>query len=205
MALGTYGGLKTAIASWMMDSGSVVDSTVAADIVTLSQALFNSRVRCREMITTADLTPTSNVCTLPTNYAQWIRVVEKASIRRPLEHITPDQADQRYASRPSGLGCHFMLVGSSLTVLPLSSNDVELTYYQRLAAFSADEDYDWLLTRYPHIYLCAGQMFAAEFLKDSGEYAKHAQALSAYVDFLNGQDSAAQFANTPVQPGGLRP
>lgn len=205
MALSNYGDLKTAIAKWMMDSGNVVDDAIASDCVALSQALFNTRLRCREMLTTTDLSPTSNVFTLPDDYAQWDRVVEKASPRRSLHQISAEQADARYPHRSSGLGECFTIVGSELTVFPLISNDIELTYYQRIAAFSSETATDWLLTRYPHVYLCAGQMYAADYLKDAAEYAKHAQSLSTYIDMLSGQDDAALYAGGPVYGSGMKP
>lgn len=205
MAISTYAELKSAITEWSFGASSQITPSVAETCIALSQALFNTRLRCREMLATTTLSPTSNVFTLPSDYAQWVRVVELVSPRRSLVQITEEDADIRYATRPAGPGQAFTIVGNSLTVYPLITNDISLTYYQRLSAFSSDSATDWLLTRYPHIYLCAGQMYAAEYMKDPEEFGKHAQALETYISMLGGQDNAATYANVGVSPYGLRP
>lgn len=203
MAITNYGELKTKIADYMFDAGPI--DTEAADIVTFAQGILNSRLRCREMVTTTDLSPTAGVFTLPTDYAMWRMVVEKASQRRPLEFLALEEAEEIFPDRPSGLGQYFTLYGSSLRVFPTISNDIELTYYQRLSAFANDAATDWLLDRYPHIYLCAGQMVAAEFLKDDAEYAKHAQSLQTYIDMLHGQDDLAEMSAVGLHIDGVTP
>lgn len=203
MAIANYGDLKTRIGDFMFDAG-IVD-TEAADIVTLSQAMLNVKLRCREMVTSTDLSPTSGVFTLPSDYAQWRMVVEKASQRRPLEFISMEEAEEIYPDRPSGLGVHFTITGSSLRVFPTIANDINFVYYARLGAFADDDATDWLLTRYPHVYLCAGQMIAAEFIKDDAEYAKHAAALERYVDMIHAQDDLAEMASAGIHIQGVTP
>jgi len=203
MALANYGDLKTRIADFMFDAG-IVD-TEAADIVTLSQAMLNTTLRSREMVTSVDLSPTAGVFTLPTDYAQWRMVVEKASQRRPLEYITMEEAEEVYPDRPSGLGQYFTITGSSLRVFPTITNDINFVYYARLGAFASDSATDWLLTRYPHVYLCAGQMVAAEFIKDDAEYAKHAAALERYISMIHGQDDAAEIASAGLHIQSITP
>lgn len=201
MAITNFGELKTAITDWAAETLT----TEAPDLIMLAQDYFDMNLRHREMVTQTDLSPTAGVFTLPADYKQYRKVVEKASIRRPLTAITEDQADRLYATRPAGLGCHFSIVGNSLRVYPTISNDIELTYYAHFAAFSANEDTDWLLTKKPLAYLRCCQMMAADFLKDDNEYAKYQAITDSYIATLNEESVVGEFADVEMALSGVTP
>jgi hypothetical protein len=202
MAITNCGELKTAIRDWMFADADITSN--AADFVTLSQGWLNRNLRCREMITVADITIGSGVYALPSDYLQYVHVVEKASTRRPLTFISQTEADRVYPSRPSGLGETFTIIGTNIRVFPTPSNQIELTYYAKLGAFASDSATDWLLTKLPNLYLSAGCMFAAEYLKDDAEAQKHLAIAQMYVDQLKAEDDAnilygaAYFGDSPT-------
>jgi hypothetical protein len=202
MAITNYGELKTAIKAWQYNAKPI--QTYAADIVTLSQGWLNRNLRCREMITVSDITIGSGVYALPSNYLQYVHVVEKASTRRPLTFISQTESDRVYPSRPSGLGETFTIIGSNIRVFPTPSNQIELTYYAALAAFANDAATDWLLTKLPNLYLATGCMFAAELLKDDVETQKQLAIAQMYLDQLKAEDDgnilygAAYFGDGPT-------
>jgi hypothetical protein len=202
MAITNYGELKTAIGSWAFDSGSAIN---AADMVTLAQGYLNRKLRCRDMLKQSDLTISSGLYTLPADYLQYRLLVEKSATRRPLSFISMDRAEQIYPDRPSGLGIHWTIIGTKIRVYPTPSNQVELTYYGRIAAFSADSDTDWLLGKLPNLYLSCGQMYVADFLKDTAEAAKQKAVTDQYIDDLMAEDMASEFANAEGYTGGLTP
>ena len=201
MAITNFGELKTAIGDWMMDADTASNFS-AADCVTLAQGHFNRKLRCRQMVTKSDLTISSGEFTLPTDYMAWKRVVEKADPRRVLEYITLDKADELYGSAPSGLGNHFSIRGSKLIVYPTPSNDVELTYFARLAAFATEDATDWLLDSYPNLYLNAGMMFAAQFLHDDAKFSMQAQIVQTMIDDLNADEVISEYTNVSTYPAG---
>jgi hypothetical protein len=202
MAITNYGELKTAIRDWMFADADITSN--AADFVTLSQGWLNRNLRCREMITVTDITIGSGVYALPSDYVQYVHVVEKAAIRRPLTFISQTEADRIYPSRPSGVGENFTIIGSNIRVFPTPSNQIELTYYAKLATFADDAASDWLLTKLPNLYLSTGCMFAAEYLKDDAEAQKHLAIAQMYVDMLKAEDDAnilygaAYFGDSPT-------
>lgn len=207
MAISTYATLVTAIGSWLKDRGSLY-TTDAPDFITLGEGVFNygfegdvinvPALRVRDMETKTDLTPTSNVCTLPSDYLAYKRVVELASIRRPLTYITEEGADGLYPTRAGGLSCHFMIIASTLTALPLSSNNIELTYYARVPALTASATTNWLLTKHPGIYLRAAMFMAAEWDKDDKEMLKQGSMLAGLVNGFNSADNLAKFGNAGI-------
>ena len=201
MAINTYATLKTAAATFMMGASDV--TTNAADLVALSQGWFNSHLRHREMVTTTTLSPTSGVFTLPSNFTSARMVYESASIRRVLRPVTLERAFEIYPDLPSGLGEYYAIYGDSLRVFPTITNNIVVYYYKKFTALSADTD--WLLTDYPHIYLKACQMFAADLLKDDAEYTKHAATLQVMVDQLHGQESMNEYGNAVMATEGWNP
>lgn len=203
MALSNYGELKSAIENWQYGAGTITANV--ADIVTLSQGYLNRRLRTRNMITQVSLSPTSGLFTLPSDYLQIRAVVEEDTYRRPLRYVAPEKADELYPTRPSGEGLYYTIIGSSIRVYPTISNDIELTYYAALGAFADDSATDWLLTKMPNLYLSAGQMFAAEFLKDDSEVAKQATIVDMYVSMLNAEDDGAELATASYMAEGFTP
>jgi hypothetical protein len=204
MAITNYGELKTAVQTWMFDAGDI--GTNAADMVTLAQGYLNRRIRCRDMITQADITPTAGLFTIPSDFLQPRHVAELFSTsRRPLRLITLERADRLYPDREAGQGIWYAIIGSSIRVFPTITNDIELTYYARLGAFASDSATDWLLTKFPNLYLSAACMYAAEFLKDDAEVQKQASIVEMYVSMLNSEDDAAELADAEYIAEGFNP
>jgi len=199
----TYAEIIAAIPTWYMDR---TDLTPYADVILdLSEAYFNVNLRVREMETVDDLTPVSNVCTLPTDFIEAQRVVEQASIRRQLEFITPEMVDVWYPDRGSGLSDHYTIVGETLTAYPLSSNDIELTYWAEIPPLTSLNTTNWLLTKSPNLYLHTCLMYAAEFAKDANQFAQEAALVTRFVELVNNSGQRAKFGNAAVVQRGPTP
>lgn len=181
-------------------------SSYANDYVTQAEGHFNRKIRHRKMTAKTDLTPSSNVCTLPADYLNYIRVVEKGSIRRDLQFITSQSADQLYPSQPAGVPSHFTIIGDELTAYPLSSNDIELTYRQKIPTL-IDNDPNWLLTAMPNLYLRGIQMMAliGAGETDTRRFKDIAQIVQIGIDELNEEGQLAEFYKAPVMIRGCTP
>lgn len=201
MAITTRDQLKNAITNWYRDRQDLAEFT--DEFIELTEGHCNTVLRCREMEAKTDLTPASNVCTLPTDYLEYKRVVELASIRRRLDYITEDAADSLYPTRSAGLSCHFMIIGSNLTALPLSSNTIELTYYQKIPALTSSNATNWLLTRLPNLYLHGCLMYAAELVKDDAQQIKETLLFEKYIGMLQSLDLRSKFGNAGVTLAGM--
>ena len=210
MAITTYSELKTAIENWYKSRSDV--SSYVDDFIDMAEGRFNSGgedgggpIRHHEMLTTTDLTPTSNVCTLPSDYLHWFNATEKASIRRRLEHINQQGVDKLYANRVSGLSNHFTIVGTSLTAYPLSSNDIEFTYYAKIPALTDSNTSNWLLDLYPNMYLRTCLMYAADFFHDYQVHDRYLLMVNNMVDNLNGQNDLTEYGGSEKIAGGVNP
>jgi hypothetical protein len=200
-AIVDYASLKTAIGEWFMARDFSSDADVFID---LAEAYFNIKLRCRQMETIASIAASSNTYALPSDYVEYKRVVEKASIRRRLSYITEDAVDQLYPDRASGLSNHFTIIGSTIYTYPLSSTDIELTYYAKIPALSGSATTNWLILAHPNLYLHACLLYAAEFTKDNEELSKESTFVQNYIDLMHAADNRAKFANAGVTlPGNV--
>jgi hypothetical protein len=201
-AITDYASLKTAISEWFMGRDMSADVDVFID---LAESYFNAKLRTRQMETKTDLTPSSGECTLPTDYIEYKRVVELASIRRRLAYITEDAAENLYPTRSAGLANHFMILGSTLTALPISGNDIELTYYQKIPALSDSNTTNWLLSEHPNLYLHASLLYCAKYVVDEPMMMTESTFVQNYVDLIHAADNRGKFANAGVTLPGVNP
>lgn len=204
MTISTYSELQTAAADWLSRSDL---TSFIPDAIMLFEDYANKKLRHRKMVATTDLAPASGVCTLPDDYLEHIRVVEKASIRRELSYITPQYADQRYPDRTGGLASQFTIVGSSLRMFPVSSNDHELTYYQKIPALTDANTTNWLLTEAPHLYLRGTQFMLLTVMDemDTPRFTAIADLTRTMTDQLNEQNEMALYSRAPMHIRGHTP
>jgi hypothetical protein len=204
MSITDYASLKSTVLDWSARSDV---ATIMDDVIRFTTDYLNFGgsdasdvpLRCREMEAVTSLTPASGICSLPSDYLQYRRVVEDASTRRELTYITPDQAEVLWPSRFGGLGSNFTVISSSLYTFPLVSNDVELTYYQKIPNLDGTTTTNWVLTKAPQIYFRGCLMFIADYVRRTDELAKHATALRGLVAGLNNSDILANYARAGMR------
>lgn len=177
MAISTYAELVTALENW----SDRTDADLAArlpECITLGEVEIFRRLRVRQMETTASSTPNANgEITLPADMLEIKRVTAKTDPRRRLKYVTSDYADSIDA-RVSGDPNIYFVVGDTLTVLPFTSSDIEVTYYAKVTPLSAVATTNWLLSRWPDIYLQASLAQFAILAKDS-------EAAGGYMGLMN--------------------
>lgn len=176
MALTTYAELQTAVGTWLDRSDL---SSRIPEFIVLFEAVANRRLRVRNQVTSSNLTPSSGVCTLPTDYLEWQRVTRQSSLPQNLEWAEPEYLKTIYPSTqityyppyiPQG---YFTIEGNSLTVRPIDDSSlVQLGYYQTIPALSgSNESTHWLFTKHPDVYL-AGALAEAVIFTEAPEQAQ---------------------------------
>lgn len=142
MAIGTYGQLKTAIASWLKRSDL---TDIIPDFITLAESNIRRDVRCRAMEQIATGTLTTTTLALPTRFLEARNVALNGY---PQRYVTP----QEYAEQENWTSYNFTVKGE-LFYFQSSSATYSIDYWQAFEAFSADGDTNWLLTNAPEVYL----------------------------------------------------
>jgi hypothetical protein len=188
----TFSELQAAVAS------AIARSDVPAYAYTLATAELNTRLRLREMETTAELTADAASVALPDDFLMVKSLYVNADPQAPLEAATGYQRALDY--RASGYPRTFTVVGSDLFLNPVPDGEYTLTlkYIARLAALSGDTDTNDVLTNHPALYLYAVLKHAAVWAQDVELASTYAAALEGEIGRVAKADMGARY------PGPLR-
>ena len=134
MAITTYAELQTAIGDWAerTDLSSQHTTFISLAESRIKKTFASAGLRLRESETRSDLTPTSGVCTLPSDYAAMKKVQARTSAPRRLEFKTMDWLDEAYPDGASGDPSFYTILGGSLYILPIPT--VSQTVYVEYAS-----------------------------------------------------------------------
>lgn len=184
-----YGQLKTYVAGWVNrnDLASVLDTfvTLAEDRIFLgSPELGTQPLRVSQMLTTNSAFTNP----LPSTWLELKRVswFLDASIKYPLDFLPLEKIGvyEGMTGRPQ----FYSISGNTIVFGPQFSNTVEVVYYSRPDAMSADADQNFLLADSPSVYLQACLLEAAIFLKDDAAATRYGIAFKNAVNAYQGQD-----------------
>jgi hypothetical protein len=200
MDFSSYSGLQSAVTEWLARSDL---ATEVPSFILLAESLINQKLRHRKMEAVTSITPSSNVCALPSDFLK-ARKVSYGTKETILEGMTPEIAKAHY--RYSGASTSaYTIVGDNLELYPSGTEDIELTYYQKLPALSDSNTSNWLLVEAPHLYLSAAKAMAADFVGDAEEYQKNVAISGTVIQSLNEQSDIALYSNMRYMPKGVTP
>ena len=201
MAITTYAELQTAIGDWAerTDLSSQHTTFISLAESRIKKTFASAGLRLRESETRSDLTPTSGVCTLPSDYAAMKKVQARTSAPRRLEFKTMDWLDEAYPDGASGDPSFYTILGGSLYMFPLTTSDIRIDYYAHVPALSVSATTNWLLTKYPDVYLFASLIELATYAQDEAGKARWG---SDYANAIEGLKGAAFAAD--ITPGTSR-
>lgn len=201
MALASYANLQTALQTW---SERTDLSSNVVDFITLAESRINKRLRVRDMETRSTIVVSSNEYALPSDYRGWRRVTALTSPRTKLDFIEPDKAEELYPDRASGTPSHFTVETSKIVVFPYTTSSIQLVYYAAVPAL-ASTDPNWLLTKYPDIYLYGGLLELWTFAEDEAEQVKYAALFEKAIADAEAADRRDRFARGGAFPRGPNP
>lgn len=158
-----YAGLQTAINSTF---GGRTD--IPEHIYEIALSEINRDVRTLDMQGTTTLTASTEEVSLPSDFLEVVAAyIDSGGYRNRLEPRTPDALN--YRRDDTGRPGFYAVVDGALKLLPApdGSYDIELRYYQRNSALSADGDTNDVLSQYPELYLYCVAKHAATWMQDA--------------------------------------
>ncbi len=166
MPLATYSDLQAEVAAWLRRAD------LAAEIptfITLAEAQMNRRLRVRPMLARLSQTLDSDYSSLPADFLaeREVKIVNGDGSCRPLAYLAPEPMDRLGAVAIQGKPQFYGLYGGSLRLYPAPDQPyaIELDYVQALAALSAANPTNWLLTAHPDAYLYGALTQSAPYLR----------------------------------------
>ena len=192
MALSTYSELQASVASWLHRSDL---TTEIQDFIRLAEADLQVRAKLSQWDTSATVSLTSGVGSLPSDYAQTISVAYNQVL---LTHLPPAQFDSYLEAAGAGTPVTFAVRGASLLVAPTMTGDVTLRYTARFTALSDSATTNSLLTLFPDAYLNGALAQACVWLHDK----ENAQLYGMLFD--SAVNRVRKFMNEYKYPHGLQ-
>lgn len=154
----TYAELQASVLAWIDDSDANVN---VAECIALAEARFNRKLDMPEMEATTTLTAAAST-SLPTDLWQVRSLHIEADPRVLLEPVSLAVLRGRYNAQTTGQPQVYAIVGQALIFGPApdSAYGLSLVYKQSITPLSDAAPTNWLLTKYPDLYVVASLMMA---------------------------------------------
>lgn len=187
MSITTYNELTFAVKNWLQRND--LNSRIPEFIV-LGEALLYTKLRCREMESSASATITTSTRTtsLPTNWVAGRRIYISDTLNYRLEYKTPAEYWSVYADLTSARPSVYTIEGENFVWGPLPDAGYTATvlYYQRPAALSSS--LNSVFTRWPNLYLFSALLQSAPFLGNDPRLLTWTAMLESLIDDIHEAD-----------------
>ena len=200
MSVTNYGELKSTIADFLNRSDL---TSVIPTFIDFAEAEFNRNLRVRQMVLRAEAQIDARFSAVPADFieAKDLVIVTTNPVT-PLEFITQQEMAQERNTTYTAAATpkYFSVVGSQFEFVPTPDQQysLEMSYFAKIDALSADTDTNWLLTDYPDIYLYTSLMHSAPYLKDDERIGVWAQLAAKAREELISRDASSSFnGSTP--------
>ena len=203
MAISNYSDLQSAITDWLARSSLTTAQT--ANFIQLAESMFKrpplprtagnmGGVRGNKTRTTGTLTSGTNSLAFPADFQELTSFTLTADPAAVLTYVSDEQLRQ-YQRSGTGKPAFFAMSDVfEFDVAPDDSYAYEIVYFPGVSALSDSNTTNWLLTKFPDVYLSASMFWANRYLMAEDEAAlwanqyKEAAALAS-VEYLRGHQS----------------
>tara|TARA_R100001369_G_scaffold25667_1_gene46688 strand:+ start:5528 stop:6148 length:621 start_codon:yes stop_codon:yes gene_type:complete len=167
MAITTYAELQTAVANWLNRDDL---TSIIPDFISLAETDINRKLRHYKMIERMDAVLDSRYIQVPNGWLETVRFNITNSSTVKLDYIGPEDMLQKREenSDATGVPQFYSQLGDSIEVFPTPSGEfpMQLAFFERIAALSGANTYNWLLQDEPDLYLYGALMQSAPYLLD---------------------------------------
>lgn len=186
--------LRTAVIEHV---GRAEIADVMPRLTALAEADFNRRIRHGVQVATDTLVFTGGIAPLPADY------LEVIGIYNDLGHEYPLQSIQR--TRASRARTMATIVGQSVRIEGFEG-DLNLDYYAQIPTITtAMNATNWLLQRYPDVYLYGVGVEAAKHVRDADLAQVIGGLYQAALNNLHIDDDSERYARAQVRIAGCVP
>jgi len=167
--------------------------------IQMAEADMNTRLRTREMIVRAEATSNNEYVQLPSD---WVEAINLHIVdgKQPLRFVTLDEADRIVAEKYYTQVIAYSLMNGALELVPAPGADVdiEMIYYGKIPALSAQQATNWLLTKAPDVYLYGSLLHAQPFLMDDQRMPVFATLYNSRIEALNEESMKSTHSGSPL-------
>lgn len=193
--IANYGELRMALSDHV---GHRNISSVLPRLVQTAESKLNRELRTRFQLTSSSFTFANGTTPLPADFLEMADVYGQNGHRYRAGPVSDSQRHGSMYSRYSIQGANILINGFN--------GDRSFDYYAKLPTLTTSSaTTNWLLDRYPDVYLYAVGLEAAVYLKDMDLVGVSKEMLKEAMGMLKVDDDRARWANTTVRVAGLTP
>jgi len=183
--------LRTAVIEHV---GNADIADVFPRLVGMAESRLNRTLRLRDQITDATVTMTLGRGPLPADFAEALGLFRVDG----LEYV---QQSPQHRDRHN----HYYSIQGSEIVAPLIEGIATLSYYATLPPLATMSSTNWMLARYPDLYLYAVGFEAAKYIRNA-ELAVQTKTLMDDAYYMaRADDEAARYSRARVRVAGCNP
>lgn len=193
MAFNTYTQLQETIARWLNREEENLDAAIP-DMIAITESDLGRRLRAREMLAYATAAFTDGQIALPDDFLEMHRLMVGD---RNLDYC-PTYLHAQVRAATGADPSHYIITDNRLEILPgAPSGTATMVYYRAIPALTAPLASNWLLEKYPDLYLYGALVHSAGFLREDERMPLWQQAYYAAIAAVN------ESAELSAQRGGL--
>ncbi|SUA58291.1 phage adaptor protein [Oligella urethralis] len=182
-----YTELRSTVADWLHRSDL---NGVLPTFIKLAESRINRDLRTEEMVKSVTGSMTDSTISLPEDFRQVKSVLVND---KPVVYVSSLESKRHDVA---GDAHFYTIVGNKIKVYPKSSSaDYELVYYASLEPLSATNESNWLIRKYPDVYLYAVLLESAPYIKDNEAAEVWAVAYSNAIRTVGEQDLVAKYGD----------
>ncbi|HEX3156701.1 MAG TPA: hypothetical protein VHV32_18880 [Candidatus Angelobacter sp.] len=198
MSLADWTGLTSSISSWIHRADS---TAIAPDLISLFEAEFNNEARVRQMESETSITSSGGAIAHPTDWIGW-KIIKQTynGVTYNLPISGDEYATDRTVGDTSAPPRYAVVVGAKTYVRPADDGLIYPTvYYASLPALSASQTTNWLLTKYPNLYLFGSLLFLSAYNINDDRIPVWKAARDDAMARLKADSKRAKFGHSTLQ------
>lgn len=197
MALDTYSGLQTAIASQINRTDL---TSVIPDFITMAEAMFNRELRVPEMEEGLSESITTESLALPADFLQARSLYIDRDPKVELDFVPYGTFRTQYASSAAGLPEVYTVADGSFLFGPTPGDTYTLkgVYYEKIPALSVSNTSNWLLASHPDLYLYGSLIHANDYIRDDSQRSACAVIAGRIIEEVNAAGRKRQAGASPL-------
>lgn len=199
MALTTFTELQASIADWL-DRSDI--TTQIVDFTTLAEKKIYRVLRVRDMESALDVTMSSGVAAMPTDFLELKHAYIDGSPITSLERKTIHDLYEKYPTRSSHGKPNFIASNvDNFEFAPYPDTDytVKGTYWARPTALSASNETNFLITNYPDLILYGALIEAVSFTGDTTRLTEWAAKYEAALQEIKTEEKQQRMGGSPLR------
>lgn len=201
MAITNIATLQAAVESWLERSfddslflewaNAVADKLNNGVLDPTGRVWLNPPVRIRSMLTQTTLATSGGSASLPADWLEFERIWINANDGKDLLYLPLRQFRSHVDSQLTGTPTKYTIDGTTIFVAPTTDATLQISFYEKLGAFTGDSSTDAVLTNHPRVYLSGVLSEACDWIKDYDQSARELNKFNAAAHGLNAMEARA--------------